>query len=624
MSLRVSLLLIFLFSHSLVMAQHFSDSVELEEVKIYGIPMKEYSVGSKIYKIDSADLELNKSSNVAELLTETSSLYFKTYGTGIATVSFRGTSSSHTAVLWNGVNINSASLGQSDFSIFPVIAAENVSLHFGSSSALYGSGAIGGSIHLYSTPDWISGFQGSIYQDIGSFHKFHTSLSTTYGDGSFEGKTNIYFKTAENDFPYELKGIDGIKEVRQENAAIKQYGLSQDFNYRIASNQYIAVNFWLNQLDREVQPSISSSSNQDQQLDQNIRIVANYHLNGKFGHLNPRMAYLYDLLEFNKSPSHTYRYIAAVQHEYKINKALKISGGVDYTHIIADVNGYGGRINEDRMDLFTLIRYSPWKKFLLSANIRQSFVTGFRAPVSPSFGFEYNFISSEDYNLYWKSNASRSYRVPTLNDRYWSPGGNPDIKSETGMNYETGVQLIKENSLSKIEFELTGYTNFVEDWIIWLPKASHWSPQNINKVHARGIEIRALYENVYGAFLYSFGLNYAFTKSTHDTRENNDYGEQLMYVPLHNGSLQFEGKWKKWFLRLNNTYTGSRFTTIEKLDPYWLMRITLGKSIPLGGQSLSAFVKINNIFNREYFNYESRAMPGRNYNLSIKYTFNNN
>src|SRR5690606_5662237 len=97
---------VLLFSHSLLLAQDFSDSVELEEVKIYGIPLKEYAVGSKIYKIDSASVAQGHQQTLSELISRKSPIYFKNYGQGmLSTVSFRGTSSNHTAVLWNGINI---------------------------------------------------------------------------------------------------------------------------------------------------------------------------------------------------------------------------------------------------------------------------------------------------------------------------------------------------------------------------------------------------------------------------------------------------------------------------------------------------------------------------------------
>lgn len=627
MSFRLTFLFLCLLCSDLLPGQDLIDSVELEEVKIYGIPLKDFATGSKVRSVDSVVIEMYGSSTLADLLTKSSALYLKTYGAGmISTVSFRGTSASHTAVVWNGVNINSASLGQSDFSTFPVLASENVSIQYGGSSALYGSGAVGGTINLYSTPDWISGFTGEIQQRAGSFGRLYTGVEAKYGNGKIETQTKIFVRTAENDFPYNVKGIKGTKEVRQNNAALKQYGLVQDFYLRLASNQYLALNAWVNYLDREVQPSVSAPSSRDQQLDQNIRLVGNYHLNGKFGHLNPRVAYLYDVIEFNKSPSITHRYIAAIQHEYTFNKFLKINAGFDNTYIIADIKGYGKTVRENRSDAFALVKFSPWKKLTFAANLRQSFVSGFKAPISPSLGFEYNFFSMDEYKLYWKTNISRSYRIPTLNDRFWHPGGNPDLKSETGKNLETGLHLkMLEVGSKKWEVEATAYSNIVDDWIIWLPdsEGSYWTPGNLKKVHARGFEVNSSFSNSFGSFDYSVALDYAFTRSTNHNKEDKDYGKQLIYVPTHNGSLAMEGQVAKWLIRLNTTYTGSRFTTIDQLDPFWLIQIAVGKSLPLGKHLLTACVEVNNVFDEEYFNYESHAMPGRNYNLSLKYAFKN-
>ena len=59
------------------------------------------------------------SNNLAGLVSRLSSLYIKSYG-ALATPSFRGTTSSHTLVLWNGIPINSNANGLADFSsIYP-------------------------------------------------------------------------------------------------------------------------------------------------------------------------------------------------------------------------------------------------------------------------------------------------------------------------------------------------------------------------------------------------------------------------------------------------------------------------------------------------------------------------
>ena len=66
-------------------------------------------------------------------------------------ISMRGSSPQQVAVRWNGININSFSLGQADFSILPAVAFDEVKVHAGGGSALFGSGAIGGSVLLSSS-----------------------------------------------------------------------------------------------------------------------------------------------------------------------------------------------------------------------------------------------------------------------------------------------------------------------------------------------------------------------------------------------------------------------------------------------------------------------------------------
>jgi vitamin B12 transporter len=97
---------------------------------------------------DDQLLELGQR-NLGDLLSKSSAIYIKSYGLGaLATPSVRGTGASQTQVFWNGININSPTLGQSDLSIFPLIFINKAQLHLGSTGTVDGSGGIGGSIRL--------------------------------------------------------------------------------------------------------------------------------------------------------------------------------------------------------------------------------------------------------------------------------------------------------------------------------------------------------------------------------------------------------------------------------------------------------------------------------------------
>src|SRR5687767_7836804 len=104
-------------------------TTHLQEVSVYGMPASKYAAGTKLEPVTKDGATL-----LDQALAAAPSIYFKTYGNGqLSTIAFRGTSASHTAVLWNGMNINSPTLGQTDFSLFPVYLLDDITLQYGAS-----------------------------------------------------------------------------------------------------------------------------------------------------------------------------------------------------------------------------------------------------------------------------------------------------------------------------------------------------------------------------------------------------------------------------------------------------------------------------------------------------------
>ena len=110
---------------SLLWAQ---DTIMLNQVEIQGNGVGE-SVAKPLVarKLDTLVLESKSTSNLSQLLIQHSPVFIKTYGPGgTSTASFRGTTASHTLVLWNGFQLNAPNLGQVDFSTIPVFLADDV------------------------------------------------------------------------------------------------------------------------------------------------------------------------------------------------------------------------------------------------------------------------------------------------------------------------------------------------------------------------------------------------------------------------------------------------------------------------------------------------------------------
>ena len=121
---------------------------ELEEVIVSDSRLKRYTEGHKLKILRDSTLQRN-GVFLTSLLAFNSNIYFKENGFGmVSSPAFRGTNASHTAVVWNGININSQLNGQVDFNTINPFNYSSVAIRSGGGSVQFGSGAIGGSVHL--------------------------------------------------------------------------------------------------------------------------------------------------------------------------------------------------------------------------------------------------------------------------------------------------------------------------------------------------------------------------------------------------------------------------------------------------------------------------------------------
>ena len=116
--------------------------------------LREFVVWGHRPRLDSVALKENIALSMADVLTFNSSVFVKSYGRAtLSTVSFRGTSPSHTQVTWNGMQINSPMMGMTDFSTIPSFFIDKAELMHGSSSVTATGGGLGGLVSLATVPE---------------------------------------------------------------------------------------------------------------------------------------------------------------------------------------------------------------------------------------------------------------------------------------------------------------------------------------------------------------------------------------------------------------------------------------------------------------------------------------
>jgi iron complex outermembrane receptor protein len=224
--------------------------------------------------------------------------------------------------------------------------------------------------------------------------------------------------------------------------------------------------------------------------------------------------------------------------------------------------------------------------------------------------------------------AARGFRIPTLNELYWNPGGNLDLVPEESYSAELGYkgEITNKNNFT---YEITAYRMWVSNWILWQPDGSIWSPQNIREVDVYGLEFSGNLSHQLGQAKLDWHGNYGFTRSVNRTgldQFDRSVGKQLSYTPIHKGSLTGNLQVKTWSLLVNTTAIGQRFTTADNenyLPAYMLVNVKASKNINLGKHLLNLSLTVNNLLDVSYQSVENRAMPGINYLFGLKLFLHN-
>jgi len=599
------------------------DTVVLAVVEVYAPPLDRFAQGQKITTWDRKELEKFKNRALADLLQEQSPVFVRQYGAGmLSSPSFRGTSAGHTALFWNGLPINSPSLGQSDLSILPVAAIDQVSLQFGNAGALFGNEAIGGSLHLQTIPEFSKGFQTSFSQQFGSFGTLNTHLQGSYSNKKISASTKLYRDFSKNNFRYKDLGQLGTPEVIEDHAQFDQKGFVQDLAWNFRVKNQIKTSIWYNQANREIQPVMGSNTN-DLQQDRSIRGVLDYFRFGAGSVLNFKVGIVQDKLLFNGSLSQTKQYFLGGDWDKAFSEKWTVKGGIRFTQIQADLSTYS--TNDQRIEAYQSVRFNTSENLSFSMNLREFFYKNKWAPFTPSLGMDWKLVETKRQSLLLKASVGKGFKVPTLNDRYWSPGGNPNLLSEESLSGELGLthQL---NGDVYWENSLTYYHMKVDNWIIWLPQGSVWTPDNIRKVSNRGIEYEAALKGEFGSWNWKFDWSYAWNRavSTKGIGAGDPVvGKQLPYTPQHQANGRINLAWNSFGTFLGTFFVGERSVTADNprlMKSFQLFQMGFSyQKIAFGKIRVPLSFQINNLFNHEYQVLFLRAMPGRSFqfNLSI-------
>lgn len=622
--------------------------------------------------LDTTKLHRHVANSLADVLTEQTTLFVKSYGRGTeSTAEFRGTSASHTQVVWNGMKINSPMLGTVDFSYIPSYFVDQATLLHGASSLNLTGGGLGGAIELSTKPDFTTkGWKGMAVQGVGSYKTVDDYLRLDYTTERWSSSTRVAYGHAKNDYEYlnrdkmvderdEWGTIVSSYHPREKNKSgyFDDVNAMHDIHYRDERGNTLGASVWYGYSLRGL-PFLSVDYRDEAEFcnehrEETWRSVVSwdhkrrlYTLGVKGGYSSQDIAYDYTTTrqtqqtDITHSRSRAQTGFTTVEANYYplSNLMMTATVGGRYAKVRSrDKSPFhiGDNYNKGRgeWDAALTVRYRPWQRVSLSALVRGEGYGSEVVPVIPA-GFV-DVVIYKPWNLVVKASVARNYRYPSMDDLYFQPGGNPDLKPEHGFTYDGGLEWDTKGRRVRVKGNVTAYDSRIKDWILWTPNAKgFWVPSNVRRVHNYGLETMHDVEVKLGRqWLAACTMNYAFTPSINEGKGVNSSdasrGKQLCYVPRHSANIGVRLEWQGWRLNYSWVYYSERFTTTSnetqyitgRIQPYFMSNAMLEKRLPLRRVELGLKAVVRNLLGTEYVTVLSRPMPGRNFEGFVEVRF---
>ena len=593
-------------------------------------------------KIDTAVIKRLQTRSLSQLLIQHSPVFIKTYGPGSsASASFRGTTASHTLVLWNGFQLNSPSLGEVDFSTIPVFFTDEISLQWGSKTSA-NSGGLGGAVNIANKQKFNDGLILDVKQTYGSFNTWGSYIAAGYSGNNFIAKLKVYRNSSDNDFTYNNIATIPHQEMQQQNADFVDHGVMPELHLRMKKSTLSVVSWhqWSHRNYPQIMPNVFN--NTKEHADNNFsRNFISYKTYWNSGRVELKSAYFHEVQNYsletytsNNYPvtqitalnkSDVFRQIVDLQQDLYASWKLYAKVQYDYESVKSSSYNQSSHSSSPKrsiLSFYAAVDGKLYKDLDLRLTLRNDIVNAKSEGFFPTATMVYRvpFVKGLNFNMGY----SHNYRNPSLNDLYWNPGGNENLKSEKGKTFDFDVNYNYENEDFNINFKAGLYYSKVNDWIQWVPtNYRYWTPKNVSDVLARGLELHFRASYRYALWDFSLSGNYVYSHTTDESEYAQQYGsngKQLIYIPLHHANAFAEAKWNTWNMTYSMEFTGERKTSMNdneffayQLPYYMLHHITLGKQL----NRFRLELRINNITDEEYQTVLWRAMPGRSYEVYL-------
>lgn len=641
-----------------------AEAVRLGEVLVTAtrtqVPVEELGVSATV--ITEEEIRQRQSTDLLDLLRDVAGLAVVQSGSrgALTDLYTRGTESNHTLVLIDGVRVNEAG-GGFDWSSLTTDNVERIEIIRGPQSALYGSDAMGGVVHIITKKG-----QGPPTVTVSTAHGGHAESGKYMGEQkvSLRGGTewagyslafgrvdDLGILPLNNDYwnntfsgRLDLYPMDNLELTLTSRATQSRFGIATEnggdkpdrifpgldpdqfqenldfvgsFQARLELLPWWehVIHTGIHRLDRQFRDTPDPQSAFDATPGSHTssletRTTFDYHTNLKFPRQGPvrsvlTLGYQFDRESLDLDAVSTFRF-----------------GPPPFGIFTSTESQEASRTN-----------HAYYMQEQVSILGRLHLTGGFRVEDNSSFGTEVNPRGSLAYELKETGTKLRAavgtgIKEPTFLENFggWGTVGNPDLKPERAFSWEVGVDQHLWNR--KLQVGVTYFRSRLKDLIAFVPTSFPPPPVlppnyfNVQEAETWGVELSGRVRLMEGL---TVGGTYTFldTQVLDDGGLGNLFfakGKELLRRPNHTGSMFANWLWRGLNVNLRASYVGPRDDTFFKVSPgpfgfysfvnrrvtnqeYFVLDMALSYTFDLSQgpvKSVKFFAKGRNVLNEDY------------------------
>lgn len=644
-------IVLFLISIASFAQQRDTTRLTIQPVEVVGknrVKIQPTTIPTQL--IGKTDISQLGIQSMADAVRRFAGVTVKDYGGigGLKTVSVRGFGAQHTAVAIDGITASNAQSGQIDIGQYSLENVSFVSLETGQSDDIFQPARNFASAALLNIVSQIPDFTDKPYAGIvrlkgGSFGQFNPYLSCAKKlSNSASLSLNGEYQHANGNYSFKFNNGASIEDRKRANSDVDIYRLECNF-YKKWNKSELAFKSNYYDANRGL-PGATISNNltaTERLITRNFssQFTAKHNFSDKWSWKGAaQLNYMYE--RYSNANSGTkvtdryrqYEYYTTSSLLYQPSENWKFSLAQDFAHSYLfsifgqsalDSITYPNRIKAYRNSYLTALNtcYKSGKVTVVAGllgayfaeNVNKGTASKDKKRVSPNISFGYDVSNDWLVRISYKD----IFRVPSLNDMYYTQAGNSSLKPEIARQLNLGTTFRHNYGNDRLSFSVDGYYNNVKNKIVAVLKMFNSKMQNVGNVRILGTDTRIEYDKVLNK---SMSLHFSGTYS-YQNAENTDLKQQIIYTPQHSGNaaISWGNPWVN--VAYSVVFCGSEWSqqyhsSLNKIDAYADQSVSLNKSFQWKKQHFRIQLDLLNLSNKNYEIIKNYPMPGRSFLLS--------